>query len=391
MFKDLKLKIGHSRKGVSLPLVTGLVTLLMVASLAANELIIRTIRSVRSVEASSRAYFAAEAGIEDGLYELTPHLAGYETPSLDTDDVRKDVFDKKGGLDKCSDIGKSIRWANCWDIESRGTEAKWSEKMFKDQKLVISLYRDGNNVTEGNNAINTTAIPPSEISNLRPSNFSIKFWIPTDEPAMAAMRIDNDQDGGTPNEDGPNDDDIECLKNPEDFDCDDKVDEDSAEDPVILWKLTDDNGRSLIPLKGCLEPKPNAISNETSEICERDFIVSNGNFTAKLDSDYYGLNELGQKETIRSFIETPNDITRRMQFEFLIVAPMEYVNQQSKKQPIQNISYEVDSGDGVTVIPYPYFNIRSDGYYGNYKQSITTRITPKTSVPLFDFTIIQQQ
>ncbi len=64
----------------------------------------------------------------------------------------------------------------------------------------------------------------------------------------------------------------------------------------------------------------------------------------------------------------------------------------SKKVEIPYISYEVESLslDG-TQIPYPSFTVKSDGYYRGFKQSITSTVTPKTTVPLFDFTIIQQE
>jgi hypothetical protein len=389
MFENLKFKIKNSRQGVSLPIATGMVTLLIVASLAANELIIRTLQSVRSVEASSRAYYAAEAGTEDALYELSPHLPGYQTPSINANDDRKDVFDTKGNLDKCSDIGTNSRWANCWDIESRSGVNAWSGTMTKDQKLIISLYKDNSSATTVNNAINATQIQPNDIVNLRPSNFSITFSVMADEDSGSYIHIDNDQDGQV-NEDGPgtgpNKSSATCA-NPDDADCDGKVDEDYSGMPLILWKLTDNTGHSLIPKSGCMDHN---IKNNGSQLCESNFIADNTrNFVATLDSGYTGINELGDEETISNFISSSSDDSR-MQFEFLIVAPMEYVNQNNqKKQPFDSIQYDVNSDSAD--IPYPYFDIKSDGYYGTYKQSIDTRIFPSTSVPLFDFTIIQQQ
>jgi hypothetical protein len=394
-----RISIIGSKKGLSLPLVTGLVTLLMVASVAANELIIRTIRSVRGVESSNRAYFAAEAGIEDGLYELSPHQAGYQTPVIGTDNARRDIFDAKtkGDLNKCGDIENGNRWATCWDIESRSGAKTWQGKILKDQKLIISLFADENhsNGSLGANII-STAIDVAQIKNLNPppSDISIKLSVPSIAGGgMLNLTIDNDQDGQL-NEDPPNWGSATCPDgsknpNPEDKDCDGRVDEDSDMDPVILWKLSDSNGRSLIPLAGCLgDANSKTSGNEKSEMCERDFKNNGGFFSATLDSDSYGLNELGAKQTIRNFIDAATDAP--MQLEFLIVAPMEYINQLNQKIAIPYIQYEVKSNI-TSQIPYPYFTINSDGYYGTYKQSITTTLTPKTTVPLFDFTIIQQQ
>lgn len=387
----------------------GIMTLLMAASMAGNELIIRTLRSVRSIEASNRAYFAAEGGVEDALYELSPHLAGYQTPKLNTDNARRNVFDDKGNLAKCSDVGNANRWANCWTIESRNGSSAWSEKMLKGQKLDLSLYDDKSGSNVPYNAIGTDAAVSENLA-LAMANFSIKFSIPDPENPVTGistimnhsgtMMIDNDQDGkinkdpaGTVSKLCPNG---SANPNPADDDCDGKVDEDSDADPVILWKLTDNNGRSLIPIKGCLgdlnsKPTP-ADGNEKSELCERDFRYDN-NWSDTLDSNTYGENENGVHQTIGDFISKstsfPDD---RMQFEFLIVAPMEFVNPNTnplQKVAIPYIKYDVSSDS--TEIPYPYFKLESDGYYGSYKQSITTTLLPKTTVPLFDFTIIQQQ
>lgn len=399
MHKPLRSIIG-SKKGISLALATGLMTLLMIASMAANELIIRTLRSVRSIEASNRAYFAAEAGVEDALYEVSPHWAGYQTAALGDANARRSVFDTKGNLAKCSDVEKSNRWSNCWAIESRSGLTAWKEKMLKGQKLILSLYADKNENNVGVDEINTE---PADIKNLMPSNFSIKFSIPDKEGTKiitdisdimnysGEIIVDTDRDGDW-NEDGPGTgpdrSNIDCLENPADADCDGKVDEDSDEDPVILWKLTDNTGKSLIPLKGCLRESANPPGAK-SEICEKDFRFDNG-WSETLDSDTYGEDQDGNPQQIGTFISN-SVVGDQIQFEFLIVGPMEFVdpNNPTQRVSIPYLEYEVNSTSDE--IPYPYFRINSDGYYGTYKQSIITTLTPKTTVPLFDFTIIQQQ
>jgi hypothetical protein len=56
---------------------------------------------------------------------------------------------------------------------------------------------------------------------------------------------------------------------------------------------------------------------------------------------------------------------------------------------IPYVEYQITSN--TVQIPNPYFTIKSDGYYRDFKQSLTTTITPKISTSLLDFTIIQQQ
>lgn len=375
----------NSQKGVSLPLVTGLVALLMVSSAAANELVIRNMQSVQRIEASNRAYMAAEAGIEDALYELGPHFAGYETKPFGDPDIRSNIFDNSG--DTC-DAGDSGDWCNEWAIESRSGNTTWSGKLFAKQKLIIHLYNDTNSSNKAPNAINTGSTDIQALNNL--GNFTINFKIPNGVISSGKLKIDNDEDGLL------NEDPVgfpalpSCIENPEDDDCDGLVNEDSYVDPVILWKLTDGGSKSLIPIKGCIGPP-----NIGSQPCEDDFSANNtltfNNFSPD-PNDYRdkGLNESGQTESINDFInraisDNPNT---KIQFEFLIIAPMEHI-QGTNKIEIPYFEYEISSNS--ENIPYPYFTIKSDGYYRNFKQSITATVSPKTTTPLFDFTIIQQE
>jgi hypothetical protein len=381
--------IKYKPKGVSLPLITGLVALLMVSSAAVNELIIRSMQSIQRIEASNMAYLAAEGGIEDALYELTPHFAGYQTANM-----RSSEFEGN-------------KWRNEWGIVSRSGANEWSERIYKNQKVLVYLYDDNHvpGVTPTTNAINEDPILPLHINALNVSgDLDITFTIPDSLTSIIStgkpLIIDNDEDlwlNGV-NEDRVSDTDPSCA-NPEDGDCDGFVDEDSDEDPVIMWKLTDGAEKNLIPIKGCLESSGvKGSGDEKSEICEKDFspILIPGDapeYSVRLDQNTIGRREDGELETINEFIARAlgsgvNNV--KLHFEFLIVAPMEHVEGGNKKYEIPYIEFTVNS-NMTTQIPYPYFTINSDGYYRGFKQSITATISPKVTVPLFDFTIIQQE
>jgi len=395
-----------NRKGVSLILITGLLALLMVSASALNELIIRNLRSVQLIEASNRAYYAAEGGLEDALYELSPHFPGYQTPDLtDTDRVRSTEF-----------IPNSKMWRNEWTIQSRSNSNEWSDKIYKNQKLMIYLFDDTNDdpdvsssFTVPKNAINdgtddTSKAPflSTDINTLNVSDsFSITFKIPDGVISNDNLKIDNDEDyslNGV-NEDcsaffGQAPEASDCAKNPEDNDCDGLVDEDCAFDTVIMWKLTDGKERSLIPKMGCLKSLNPTDNKYGSNICEDDFGPSGATedwYSDTLSQEAKGIDQDGNEKTIKEFINDTFDLQNgnnsQLHFEFLIVAPMEHV-QAPKKFEIPYIEYTIKSDPP---IPYPYYTIKSDGYYSTFKQSITATITPKTTVPLFDFTIIQQQ
>ena len=380
-----------------MPLVIGLVTLLMVSSIAVSQLIILSLQSASRIEASNRAYFAAEGGIEDALYELTPHFAGYETPALNDVNVRN------------SDFGGDVTWINNWEIESHNKNidpAKWDGRFYENQKLMIYLFNDTSSSNSNTpNEINHGVFYSNDIitENVSP-NFSITFSIPDHATVFpggsGVLQIDNDGDYDGSilwnnlkvNEDPEGILDAEaCPENPEDNDCDGKIDEDNEDDPVILWKLTDGANRSLIPIKGCLSDS--GAGDEKSEICEKDFKSSTfPQYSVTLSEDSIGIDQDGNLETISNFINNTEsaDPHAKLHFEFLIIAPLEHVDTvDNKKIEIPYMEYEVNSLSDK--LPYPFFRIKSDGYYGTYKQSITTTVTPKTTVPLFDFTIIQQQ
>jgi len=288
--------------------MTGLVALLMISSVAVNELIIRNLQSIQRVEASNRAYMAAEAGVEDALYELTPHFAGYKTPDLTDPNVRKTDFEGKA---KC-DPGD---FCNKWTVESRSGLNKWRGKIYKNQKVILALYNDSHvpSSTPGINSINSDATSPSDISALNVSgDFKITFIIPDTSNIFALvgkLKIDNDGDFGvTVKNNGVNEDPkgiptvVTCPNNPEDDDCDGQVDEDNSQNAVILWKLTDGGSLSLIPIKGCLEAP--LAQDKGSDPCEDDFGpgLSPIEYAVTLDQNDEGKNEQGNSETVGAFI-----------------------------------------------------------------------------------------
>lgn len=374
--------------GVSLPLAIGLTTLLFLFAVAANEIIIKNLQSVRRIEASNRAYFAAEAGLEDALYELSAHYAGYQTPPLL--DVDKKI-NTKARLNKFDNSD----WENKWSIQSRSGLQSFAGKIYKNEKLYVYLFNDTaykESATDKPSAINADAATISALNVA--SNFRITFTLPDNILGTAQyLQIDNDNDGKLNEDPEVQGATITCPSNPLDDDCDGQTDEDSDKDPVILWKLTDGSGKSLMPKKGCLKD----LASGGSEFCEKDFSIINSR-QMTLDQNTEGVDETGANKKISDFI-TATANTAQLHFEFLLLIPMEHTEITGlKKTLIPYFSYEVNSSLpsalndlSLPQIPYPYYTIQTDGYYRGFKQSITTTVTPKTTVPLFDFTIIQQE
>jgi len=402
----MKIKIDNS--GISLALTIGLLLLLISMTATLNVLVIRSIRSARQIEASDKAYFAAESGIEDALYELSAHSAGYETVDLDDANGRSD------------DFTKTVDWKNEWEIKNKGLNTcdgsltTWENsyspdycgRIYGGKKLVINLFNDkavSTGITD--NEINEAV---SNIKSLNISSFTMKIRLPVSlvaDNSIAKLSIDNDGDLGTSsksgiesilglNEDGVSDT-SKCggTTTLDDSDCDGKEDEDSPEDPVVLWKLVDDAGNSFQPLRGCKGDASHPSHSDTNaSLCEKNFSLTGSELSVTFSNTDKGIDNAGFIKTLANFLNGySSSSTKKLQMEILIVAPMETVLAVDETIPIPYYEYGIDFPDTVAAsVPSTYFSIKSNGYYRDFKQSITTNVTPRATSRLLDLTIIQQ-
>ncbi len=332
--------------------MTGLTSLLLILAVTTGQIVLRTLRSASNIDASARAFYAAEAGVEDALYELSAHQAGYETAN------RKNTFGAENGP----------RWEGLWSIQSHTLEGKPHGVLSNNRKRVISLWSDTG--TEIQNApvgtLTLTLSAPQEVKDI----------------SQNGLNIDNDGDflSRGVNEDGKNTQSGPCpgerigLASGDD-DCDGRIDEDSAEDVVVQWKLVGANGKTLNALPGCLtETDP---GRRGTEWCEKDF--RDGEATLQITG---GRDESGTAMTLTDFLRN-----NASQLELLITSPLEAVTPDGRRKIPFTLNYAVETD---AVLPDPFFTITADGWYRDIKQSITTVVVPQTTSPLFDFTVIQQ-
>lgn len=404
-------------KGISLAMMVGLLLLLVTLTATINELVIRALRAAHQIEAADRAYLAAEAGIEDALYELSAYTAGYETPPLGDSEVRHDDFDD------------TLNWNNEWqiantDINDCGDMEEWGQtyepeycgRIYEGQKLVINLFsNDAVTTGVGTNEINDEA---SVVRVLDFTDFFIRFRLPrsvvsANSAAFSGtprLKIDNDGDyDGTPatlNEDGadpifypPNTCNYSGNIPVPDNDCDGKEDEDSPQDPVFLWKLIDDAGHFFEPLRGCKANWGAAVPNlhpsgfPSSVFCEETFYIISNEVFADLNEDtVYGMNETGAIQSLAEFLDDYASSANQLQLEILPVAPFQFINMGADLEKVYfpymeyGITYDANLDD----LSATYFSLRSDGYFQDFKQSITTNVIPRATTRLLDLTIIQQ-
>lgn len=71
-------KYFSNQKGISIFIAVFMTGLISLVVLGLNKVIVPFLRGVGNTETVNQAYFAAEAGIEDGLYDFSEHLSGYE-------------------------------------------------------------------------------------------------------------------------------------------------------------------------------------------------------------------------------------------------------------------------------------------------------------------------
>ena len=403
------MKFKLNNQGVSLALTIGLLLLLVALTMFLNELVIRALRAAHTIEAADRAYLAAEAGIEDALYELSTHNAGYQTPSLSDGGVRQDDFDS------------SLNWKNHWAIASQDLNDcsamdPWATsytpnfcgRIYEDEKLVINLFRD--DATNTGPVANEINVASTIINTLDITGLTIKIRLPvalstahmTAFTGVPHLKIDNDGDY-IPGSGGCNEDSSTAPTNPcpyslgvsvSDNDCDGWEDEDGPETPVFLWKLVDDAGHSFQPLKGCIldANHPSHPSQTNSYICESSFIPHGFEISAYFDESDYGFDETGTILPLATFLSNLGATgTSVLQMEILPTAPFEFINLTTQERVhIPYFEYGIKYSASGDVLPSTYFSIQSDGYYRDFKQSITTNVVPRATTKLLDLTILQQ-
>jgi hypothetical protein len=397
------MKLIKNTSGVSLPLAIGLLLLLFIISVTASELVIRALRSARTIEASDKAYYAAEAGIEDALYELSNHAAGYTTPELTHTDVRT------------ADFTENVEWNSQWEIDSFGESTcdgfdAWTGginptfcgHLTRGQKVLISFYNDNRGPTSlPDNQIETQ---DEDIQKIVPTSFQLQLRLPPNlvtDNNLSSLEIDNDRDfNGNPSNSLNEDPAGSTGSCGDDNDCDGLENEDSDKDLVLLWKLIDEDGKTFTPLRGCItDPNshPSHPTQPNSSICEEDF-SSNGTYlSVSFDNNTIGVIDDTNPSTantynsISYFLSSTVTSDSKVQLELQIIAPMEaYSTDSNTMIPIPFYEYGIEYDASGNILPDPFFTLRSDGIFRNFKQSIITKVLPETTTRLLDLTVIQQ-
>jgi hypothetical protein len=81
----MKMNLLKKEKGSALLVTILVMAILMTITLGLSTLVVSEIRQTGDVVAAGKAYYAAEAGMENALLDLHEHLPGYQTKNIPTD------------------------------------------------------------------------------------------------------------------------------------------------------------------------------------------------------------------------------------------------------------------------------------------------------------------
>lgn len=170
--KTITSTIRSVKKGSALLIAILVMGILLTLTLGLSDLVIREIRQTTDVVAAGKAYFSAEAGIENALMDLHENLPGYETKNPgDPSDPYVPLQDSATGLDaryrilnKASSVpffdpdkpiflGSSKVPTNISFVYSAAPEATYNDIPLSES-AVIPLYSSSDDGTTYNNVTN---------------------------------------------------------------------------------------------------------------------------------------------------------------------------------------------------------------------------------------------
>ncbi len=356
---DKKLKLGNilgSQEGASLVIALGVTTLLVIMALGVNKALISSLRGAGKIEGASAAYFTAEAGLEEALYDIAVHDSGYEVDPLIHGTYSEVNFDQNASR-------------AAWKIKSLPAANPPGSNIY-----IIPEPGEGNASNKDYNIINLSnplslslfvdiALPGSLASNLQkvtPNTFDLYLQIPDGfRNDLANLEVDNDGDGLFEEDD---------LPYTVDNDGDSLIDEDPINDAVVNWSVTgvDSSGGQLILRPVFISP---------AEITERE--IHKNMITALFEENTGGeyKSSLTGAFIPKSFRDFVGSVVENPVFKVSVIANLLDSSQNKIPYLEYKIVYRVNSGS--LPIPNPQMQIISDGFAGNFKQSVEAKIKIK--------------
>ncbi len=329
------MKIIHKQKGSSLIVSLGIMSLLLILSGGIIATIFRSSHLTNNIANSNKAYFAAESGLEEALYEVSNHLSGFEANDSIalTNKSRYDYeieYRNDGPDSNIPRIGEG----------NSPIDADWNKIEYKGT-YNLNLFYDQS--TKGNQTeYDCTLGPCTDIVNPNASSFNLYVR--------------------TPDFDGDGDGDYVLAPN----------------ETFLTWSLTglsktsSDREYTLLPITDSANLNHSEITGDK---------MNNAPSSVVLNLNTYGEDLEDNESAISTFLANGDLHMPR----FKISVASELVDNIGNQIPYLEFKIEADN----VILPDSFVTITSEGYAALTKQTIQTKIKQDGALSLFDYAIFQ--
>ena len=326
------MKFYQKNKGSSLVIALGIMSLLLILSGSIITTIFHSSHLTNNIANANKAYFAAESGLEEALYELSNHLAGFETNNSFTL-TNSSIYDyeieyRADGPN--SNIPRS-------EEGNSPNDSDWNKIPYKGS-YNLNLFYDQS--TQGNQTEHDCTIG-SCVDIVNPNATSFDLYVRTPD-------LDNDGNG--------------------DYTL-------AAADVFVTWGLTglsktDTNKKyTLLP-----------ITDLTGNTEITGTKINGNNLVLTISTRGEDLED--NESSILDFLQ--NGDLHMPSLKISVVSELK--ENIVSSPPIPYLEFRIETN---TIIPDSFATITSEGYTASTKQTIQTKIKQEGAISLFDYAIFQ--
>ena len=319
------MQFKQKTKGSSLVVALGLMSLLLILGGAVMTTIFRSAHLTNNVANANKAYFSAEAGLEEALYELSNHLAGFEAEdSLAFSNNAKYDYTIEYHGDADSVIPRP-------DAGNSPSDTNWNKITYKET-FNLNLFYDKSLLDNQTNYDCT--INCDDIENAKPTTLNLYVRTPNGETLAGRG------------------------------------------DVFVSWLLTGIS-KSNSSLKYTLLPITTKDFSNT-EITDQK--INNNELVLNINTSGAKLESTGSTTIGNFLIESDLHMPR---LRLSVVSELK----DNLGNPLPYLEFRLEANGAI--VPDSFATITAEGYAGNTKQSIQTKVKQEGALSLFDYAIFQ--
>jgi hypothetical protein len=397
----INMKNKKTQSGSALLITILLMGLLITITLALSSLVIREISVTQSIVNANKAFYAAEAGVENALYDLSTHGPGYEpSPTSENTQLENSGTEFKYEISNRADKLPFFDDKNPIYIVDTGDKCTISDagNPFAIAVNKNTLYAEHPQCTYRRLGLNQTVVVPLFITNsdgnvTDASDFMVQYYLPFDhlENEFRNIELKNFDILRWKIYGSPINGDTNKTESIADFYP--AIDGSSSKDPVCIGTFTEstsDQERCHIPVIA----KKSGASDDQDD----DYIANAARECYMTDAGALVTSNLSIKGTTseggKTGVCVMKDFTISHKNNYLILTNM--INPQlvgindPLRQDLSNadIYYRVVTRDN-ELLPKDYAEIRADGFAANgtVVKSLDVNYRPKDYLPVFNFSL----